>query len=142
MVYRTTNTIAVMFFKLSQTVGQPLYLQLMQQVRHAIENGVLAEGDQLPSIRSAAEELVVSPATIVKAYTELEREGVLVLQQGAGAFVSRGRVLRSSSADIQAANARVSRLVEQLLEKGISEQEIRRIFEAALLNASTETEKR
>jgi GntR family transcriptional regulator len=50
-----------MFFKLSQNTGRPLYLQLMQQIRHGIENGALAEGDQLPSIRALAEELVVSP---------------------------------------------------------------------------------
>jgi GntR family transcriptional regulator len=131
-----------MFFKLSQTVGQPLYLQLMQQIRHAIENGALSEGDQLPSIRSVAEELVVSPATVVKAYTELEREGVLSLHQGAGAFVSKGRGPRASATSVQAANRRVTSLVEQLREKGLSDEEIRRIFEAALLDTSIPVEKR
>jgi GntR family transcriptional regulator len=131
-----------MFFKLSQNTGQPLYLQLMQQIRHAIENGALTEGEQLPSIRSLAEELVVSPATVVKAYTELEREGVLDLHQGAGAFVSKTRASRASTNHVQAANRRVNTLVEQLRDKGLSDEEIRRIFEAALLNTSMAVERR
>jgi GntR family transcriptional regulator len=131
-----------MFFKLSQNTGQPLYLQLMQQIRHAIENGALSEGDQLPSIRGVAEELVVSPATVVKAYTELEREGVLDLYQGAGAFVAKGRLGRSATNHVQAANRRVGALVEQLRDKGLSDEEIRRMFEAALLNNAMTVEKR
>ena len=131
-----------MFFKLSQTTGQPLYMQLMQQIRHSIEIGALSEGDQLPSIRSLAEDLVVSPATIVKAYTELEREGVLDLHQGAGAFISKGRASRASTNHVQAANKRVNSVVEQLRKKGFSDEEIRRIFEAALLNTSIPVEER
>jgi hypothetical protein len=58
-----------MFFKLNPTTGQPLYLQLMQQIRHAAETGALQNGDQLPGIRTLAEELVVSPNTVAKAYS-------------------------------------------------------------------------
>ena len=58
------------FFKLTPTTGQPLYLQLMQQIRHAAETGALHDGDQLPGIRTLAEELVVSPNTVAKAYSE------------------------------------------------------------------------
>ncbi len=137
-MYRNTNTV---FFKLSPTAGQPLYLQLMQQIRHAIECGAISEGDQLPSIRSLAEELVVSPATVVKAYSELEREGVVHLLQGAGAFVLKGGA-RSSPNHVQAATRRVTAVVEQLRDKGLSNEEIRRIFEAALLHTSTPVEKR
>src|SRR5713101_4422 len=73
-----------MFFNLTPTTGQPLYLQLMQQIRHAAETGALRDGDQLPGIRTLAEELVVSPNTIAKAYSELEHEGLLELRQGSG----------------------------------------------------------
>src|ERR1700733_4247860 len=75
-----------MFFKITPTSGQSLYLQLMQQIRHAVENGALRDGDQLPGIRTLAQELVVSPNTIAKAYSELEHEGLLELRQGSGAF--------------------------------------------------------
>ena len=56
------------FSKPAPNSGQPLYLQLMQQIRHAAETGALRDGEQLPSIRVLADELVVSPNTIVKAY--------------------------------------------------------------------------
>lgn len=78
-----------MLFRLKSIAGQPLYLQLMQQIRHAIENGILLDGDQLPGIRSLAQELVISPTTVSKAYSELEHEGFLDLRQGSGAFIPR-----------------------------------------------------
>src|SRR4051794_14903032 len=53
-----------MFLKLKPSAGQPLYLQLMDQIRHGIESGALRDGDQLPGIRTLAEELVVSPNTV------------------------------------------------------------------------------
>src|SRR6266702_6072667 len=93
-MYLYSGTVTAMFFKLTPTSGQPLYLQLMQQIRHAAETGALRDGDQLPGIRTLAEELVVSPNTVVKAYTELEKEGLLELRQGAGAFVSLNRRTR------------------------------------------------
>src|SRR6266550_6096562 len=84
-----------MFLKLTPTTGQPLYLQLMQQIRHAAETGALQDGDQLPGIRTLAEELVVSPNTVAKAYSELEHDGLLELRQGSGAFVCVKRRTRS-----------------------------------------------
>jgi len=62
-------------FKLNPSAGQALYVQLMQQIRHGIETGVLQEGDLLPGIRTLAEELVVSHNTVAKAYSELEHDG-------------------------------------------------------------------
>jgi GntR family transcriptional regulator len=123
-----------MFFKLTPTSGQPLYLQLMQQIRHAVESGALQDGDQLPGIRTLAEELVVSPNTIAKAYSELEHEGLLELHQGSGAFISANRRARSLANHIQAASRSVTGLVEQLRERDFLDEEIRRMFEAALLH--------
>src|ERR1051325_4370659 len=80
----------MMRFRLNPAVGVPIYLQLMEQVKHAIETGALQEGDQLPGIRPLAEELVMNPNTVAKAYRELEHEGVIELRHGAGAFVAAG----------------------------------------------------
>ena len=123
-----------MFFKLTPTSGQSLYLQLVQQIRHAIESGALQDGDQLPGIRTLAQELVVSPNTIAKAYSELEHEGLLELRQGSGAFISVNHRARSLSNHIQAASRRVIDLVEELRERDFRDEEIRRMFEAALLH--------
>jgi GntR family transcriptional regulator len=131
-----------MFFKINPTSGQSLYLQLMQQIRHAVENGALRDGDQLPGIRTLAQELVVSPNTIAKAYSELEHEGLLELRQGSGAFISVNRRARSLSNHIQAASRSVTGLVEQLRERDFHDEEIRRMFEAALLHQPETVRKR
>src|ERR1700730_13157714 len=123
----------MIFFKLTPTTAQPLYLQLMQQIRHAAETGALRDGDQLPGIRTMAEELIVSPNTVAKAYSELEHEGLLELRQGAGAFVSVKRRTRSLTNDVNEARRRIRDLIERLREDGLLDEEIRRAIEAELL---------
>src|ERR1700722_7162365 len=105
-----------MFFKLSTQSGFPLYLQLMQQIRHAAESGALQDGDQLPGIRTLAEELLVSPNTVAKAYSELEHEGLLELRQGTGAFISLNRRTRRVLDYIENARRRAAELIEELRE--------------------------
>src|SRR3989475_10145430 len=78
-----------MFFKPNAASGLPIYLQLMDQVRHAIETGALRPGEQLPGTRKVAEDLVMNPNTVAKAYQELERLGVIEMRKGLGAFVTR-----------------------------------------------------
>ena len=77
-----------MFLKPNPSSGVPIYLQLMEQVKHGIETGALRPGEQLPGIRPLAEELVINPNTVAKAYRELEHEAVIELRHGAGAFVA------------------------------------------------------
>jgi GntR family transcriptional regulator len=132
-LYRNSDTVDEMFFKLNPATGQPLYLQLMQQIRHAAETGALRDGEQLPGIRTLAEELVVSPNTVAKAYSELEHDGVLELRQGAGAFVNVKRRTRSLTDDVQVARRRLRDLIDDLREDGLLDEEIRRAFEAELL---------
>ncbi len=134
MAYCTSDTVNSRVFRVTPTSGQSLYLQLMQQIRHAVETGALRHCDQLPGIRTLAIELVVSPHTIAKAYSELEHEGVLELRQGSGAFVTTSRRTRSLSNRIQAATQNITDLIEQLREKNFRDEEIRRMFEAALLH--------
>ena len=125
-----------MKFKLNISAGQPLYLQLMQQIRHAVETGVLQDGDVLPGIRTLAEELVVSHNTVAKAYSELEHEGVLELRHGSGAYISAGSSSKPRTAKVRLAQDHVRAVVQSLLEDGLAEDEIRRIFEAELLYAA------
>ncbi|HWW18269.1 MAG TPA: GntR family transcriptional regulator [Candidatus Saccharimonadales bacterium] len=131
-----------MFFKVNPIAGQPLYLQLMQQIRHATETGALQDGDQLPGIRTLAEKLVVSPNTIAKAYSELEHEGVLELRQGSGAFVCVKRRIRSLADSVLVARRRIRDLIDRLRDDGLVDEEIRRAFEAELLFPSEVARKR
>lgn len=65
------------------------YMQLVQQVRQALRMGMLAPGDQLPKVREVAEALVINPNTVLKAYRELELEGLVEGRRGQGTFVLR-----------------------------------------------------
>jgi GntR family transcriptional regulator len=67
--------------------GEPIYYQLMRQIKHAVTSGVLSPGDQMPTVRDLAARLVINPNTVARAYRELVREGVLTATQGGGTFV-------------------------------------------------------
>jgi GntR family transcriptional regulator len=119
--------------------GVPIYLQLMQQVKHGIETGALRPGDQLPGIRPLAEELVINPNTVAKAYRELEHEGVIELRHGAGAFVARNAGARKLTEKLRSAQAVVTGAIERLRARGITDEEIRRLFEAELAGLTKKT---
>ena len=131
-----------MLFRPNPSSGVPIYLQLMEQVKHAIETGALRPGEQLPGIRTLAEELVVSPNTVAKAYSELEHEGLLEMRHGSGAFVCVKRRTRSLADQVQIARRRLRDLIERLREDGLLDEEIRRAFEAELLYPAEMVRKR
>src|SRR5438045_7599926 len=121
-----------MLFRPNPSSGVPIYLQLMEQVKHAVETGALRSGEQLPGIRPLAEELVINPNTVAKAYRELEHEGVIELRHGAGAFVSGHARTKKVADKVRAGQAIVADAIEKLRARGVTEEEIRRLFEAEL----------
>jgi DNA-binding transcriptional regulator YhcF (GntR family) len=121
-----------MLFRPNPSSGVPIYLQLMEQVKHAVETGALRPGEQLPGIRPLAEELVINPNTVAKAYRELEHEGVIELRHGAGAFVSPNARARKVTDAIRQAQSMVDATIERLRARGVTDEEIRRLFEAEL----------
>ena len=74
--------------QIDERSGVPVYRQMMDQFKYYVAGGTLRPGDQIPSIRELAAALAVNPTTVVKAYTELERAGVIEKRHGKGAFVS------------------------------------------------------
>ena len=77
-----------MLFHLDDSSSIPVYVQLREQVLHAISRGQLGQGDQLPTVREVAIALAINPNTVNRAYADLEREGVLVSRRGRGTFIS------------------------------------------------------
>jgi GntR family transcriptional regulator len=122
-----------MLFRPNPSSGVPIYLQLMEQVKHSIETGALRPGEQLPGIRPLAEQLVINPNTVAKAYRELEHEGVIELRHGAGAFVSGQARARKVTEKLRAGQSIVAATVERLRKSGVTDEEIRRLFEAELV---------
>lgn len=70
--------------------GVPIYVQIVEQVRHAIEVGGLGPGERLPTVRRLAGDLAIAPNTIVKAYNELQRAGLVESRAGVGTVVAEG----------------------------------------------------
>jgi GntR family transcriptional regulator len=77
-----------MEIRLSSTNGMPVYRQIANQVKYLVASGRLKPGQELPTIRGLAERLLINPNTVVHAYSELEREGVVVRRHGSGTYVA------------------------------------------------------
>ena len=118
------------FLKINPASGIPIYIQLMEQIRHAIESCAIAPREQLPGIRALAQEIVVSPNTVIKAYEGLEREGIIELRQGSGAFVTDIERHRDRSKHVKSAQVAVREFLAKLRSRGFSDGEIRRFVEA------------
>ncbi|KPF67925.1 GntR family transcriptional regulator [beta proteobacterium AAP99] len=105
---------AAALFSVNTGAGEPIYRQLMDQVRRLIAAGQLAPGDSLPSVRDVAETFAVNPMTVSKAYSLLEAAGVLARQRGVGMVVAQG------TATAQGIESRLS-LLQPTLEKAALE---------------------
>lgn len=77
-----------MFFQIDVFLPAPVYQQIITQVKYAIARGALKPGDQLPTVREVAAAIRVNRNTVSRAYTDLEREGIIVGRPGQGSFVS------------------------------------------------------
>jgi GntR family transcriptional regulator len=119
-----------MALRLNPASGVPLYLQLIEQVKHAIETGAIRAGEQLPSVRQMAEDLVINPNTVARAYRDLEQEEIIELKHGSGAFIRDSMVARSRL--MQKAQTVLESAFDRLESFDLTEEEIRRLVENEL----------
>ena len=124
-------------FHLDTRSGVAPYLQLIQQVRQALRLGVLREGDQLPTVKEVSGALAINPNTVLKAYRELEYEGLAAARPGIGTFVTKTVTDESIAAHLQ--------LTEELLlwlrkarDTGFDDESIDAVFQRALRSAVQE----
>ena len=124
---------------LSQSDKRPMYLQIMEQIRERIAVGDWKEGQPIPSIRQLAADTAVSVITVKRAYLELEREGIIVTQQGRGSYVATtpGLGARLREQELQQHLENAMRVAAQL---GIKPKEMeKRLREAGYRIAEKET---
>jgi GntR family transcriptional regulator len=76
-----------MEIRLTSTDGVPVYRQIINQVKYMVASGRLRPGQELPTIRALAEKLVINPNTVIRAYNELQRDGVVESRHGSGTYV-------------------------------------------------------
>jgi GntR family transcriptional regulator len=118
-------------FRLRERSGVPTYLQLVQQVRQAVRFGLLRPGDQLPTVKNVVGSLAINPNTVLKAYRELDREGLVEGRRGLGTFVVSAPP-PTALADHGALRAELERWVERARELGLDEDDVAAMAAAAV----------
>ena len=124
-------------FHLDGRSGVSPYLQVVQQVRQALRLGLLDEGDQLPTVKDVVARLAINPNTVLKAYRELERDGLIAARPGIGTFVTR-----TLTDDSFAAHAPLRKDLERWLTKarlaGLDDESIEALFMTTFRTAAQE----
>ena len=118
-------------FRIDSGSGVPIYRQLVEQVRREVMLGRLAAGDQLPTLRDVVDALAINPNTVVKAYAELEHEGLVVRRQGMGTFVTSAPPAAALVAPLVVRDS-LFRWVRRAREAGLSREQIRLLVAVAL----------
>jgi GntR family transcriptional regulator len=124
----------VIEFHLDPRSGVATYLQIVQQVREALRLGVLDVGDQLPTVREVVADLAINPNTVAKAYRELERDGLVVAQQGRGTFVT-STLATPSLEHHDALRRELERWLDAAARAGLDDESIRALISTTLREA-------
>lgn len=129
-----------MWLRVDPRSSEPLFEQLVFQVKRAVAEGVLGPGARLPSVRELARELAINPNTVVRAIEALERDGVIVRRQGAGCFVSDRPSDLAARERARRLEGLFTRAVTEAFHLGFGPEEIREAVEEQL--SALETRKR
>lgn len=117
---------------ISNAAGKPIYEQITSQIKAQIMSGALAEGEQLPSIRSLANDLRVSVITTKRAYADLEQQGFIVTSQGRGSFVAGGNKELVREERLRSIESHLQQAIDEATEAGVSDEEVKEMLELLL----------
>jgi len=118
-------------FRLDPRSGVPTYLQLVQQVKQALRLGILQPGDQLPTVKEVVGSLAINPNTVLKAYRELDHDGVTEGRRGQGTFVSDNQPAAAPS-DYSALRSALLKWIERARRSGLDDESINALVLATL----------
>jgi len=108
--------------------GLPIYLQIIEQIKHKVASGELNVGDRLPTVRQLAVDLEINPNTVAKAYTELEREEILDTKQGIGSFIKKDKKILSKKERNTKLVELCDKFVDEAMWFGFNVKEIEKEF--------------
>jgi GntR family transcriptional regulator len=128
---------AVIEFHLDAGSGVSPYQQLVRQVRHALRLGLLRKGDQLPTVKDVVAQLAINPNTVLKAYRELEHEGLAAARPGLGTFVT-ATLTDSSLAAHGPLRQDLRRWLAKARRAGLDEESIEALFMATFRSSVQE----
>src|SRR3954469_9429406 len=129
--------VSVIEFSLDSRSGVSPYLQVVHQVRQALRLGLLHEGDQLPTVKDVVGRLAINPNTVLKAYRELERDGLVAARPGVGTFVTR-TLVDSSLAAHEPLRRDLLRWLTKARTAGLDEESIEAIFQSTFRSVNEE----
>jgi GntR family transcriptional regulator len=129
----------VINFRVDSRSVVPPYLQIVQQVRQALRMGLLDVGDRLPAVREVVGATAVNPNTVLKAYRELERDGLVEARPGLGTFV-RSRPAGPPPGIVSRLGRSLARWVRQAREAGLDDESIESLLRVTLRAADDENE--
>jgi GntR family transcriptional regulator len=124
-------------FHLDTRSGLSPYLQLVRQVRQALRLGLLREGEQLPTVKDAVAQLAINPNTVLKAYRELEHEGLVAARPGVGTFVT-ATLADASLAAHGPLRQDLRRWLTKARRAGLDEESIEALFMTTFRSAAEE----
>ena len=124
-------------FSLDARSGVSTYLQVVHQVRRALRLGLLDEGDQLPTVKDVVASLAINPNTVLKAYHELERDGLVAARPGVGTFVTR-TLADSTLAAHEPLRRDLTRWLAKARVAGLDEESIEALFMSTFRTVSQE----
>jgi GntR family transcriptional regulator len=124
-------------FHLDGRSGLSPYQQLVQQVRHALRLGLLGEGDQLPTVKEVVARLAINPNTVLKAYRELEHEGLVAARPGVGTFVT-ATLAGTSLAAHGPLRLELQRWLAKARRAGLDDESIEALFMTTFRTAAQE----
>lgn len=117
--------------------GAPIYAQIVAQVESAVARGDLKPGDKIPPVRKLAEELVVNPNTVAKAYRQMEQMGLVQTRKGAGTSILDPKQRMADRRDLDELSERIDAVIGRGMSLGMSDQELRTLFEERLATFTT-----
>jgi GntR family transcriptional regulator len=117
----------VIQFHLEARSGVPSYLQLVQQVRQAVRLGILQAGDQLPTVKEVVSSLAINPNTVLRAYRELDLEGLVEGRRGVGTFVASDVVVLPRD-DVKKIRTELERWVARARAAGLDDDSMSALF--------------
>ena len=124
-------------FRLDAHSGVPVYRQLIDQVQAALTTGVLAVGDQLPTVRQVAVDLAINPNTVLRAYREMEIRGTLDTQQGSGTFIADRKIEHSQKEQDRQLRQLVGEFVSRAGSAGLTVQQLIKALRELSSDAAT-----
>ncbi|RZS44346.1 GntR family transcriptional regulator [Herbihabitans rhizosphaerae] len=124
-------------FHLDGTSGLSPYQQLVRQVRHALRLGLLREGEQLPTVKDVVANLAINPNTVLKAYRELEHDGLVAARPGVGTFVT-ATLTGGSFAAIGPLRQDLRRWLAKARRAGLDDESIEALFAATFQDTAKE----